>query len=308
MDERRSTVAIAHDPWNVGDLDLAAYLERVGVGEPREGGGGSDREGPDRERRDAAGSPGAAYLERLYGAHIRAFPFETVDALLGRAPAVDLREVQEKFLGGGRGGYCFEHGVLFSAALERLGYEVHRRLGTVGPPGENARTHLLVEVVVDGRRLLADPGFGSGMRRPVELRDGARSTGGGMTFGVARVPQGRSWGWELRKLRDGGWDGLHVTHESEVYPVDLVAGNHFVATHPDSVFRTLLVVTGFLPDGSHASLTQGSVTLRAPGTPTRHEALAPGGLDPWLERLGVRLSEEDRVLLHARLAELPSPA
>ncbi|CAL9544291.1 hypothetical protein SUDANB121_04321 [Nocardiopsis dassonvillei] len=269
--------------WGVEALDLTAYLDRVGVPEQR----------PDGE-----------YLERLYGAHIRAFPFETVDALLGRAPAVDVRGVQEKFLGGGRGGYCFEHGVLFAAALERLGFEVHRRLGTVGPAGENARTHLLVEVVLDGRRILTDPGFGSGMRRPIELRDGARSDGGGMAFGIARVPRGRSWGWELRKLRNGEWDALHVTHESEVYPVDLVAGNHFVATHPDSVFRKMLVVTGFLPDGVHVSLTQSSVTLRAPGAPTRHEKPAPADLDPWLDRLGVHLTGDDRALLHGRLAEL----
>ncbi|WP_306366239.1 arylamine N-acetyltransferase [Nocardiopsis sp. CC223A] len=272
--------------WGVEALDLAAYLDRVGVPERR----------PDEE-----------YLDRLYEAHIRAFPFETVDALLGRAPAVDVRGVQEKFLGGGRGGYCFEHGVLFAAALERLGFEVHRRLGTVGPAGENARTHLLVEVVVDGRRLLADPGFGSGMRRPIELRDGARSGGGGMAFALARVPRGRSWGWELRKQRGHAWEPLHVTHESEVYPVDLVAGNHFVATHPDSVFRRMLVVTGFLPDGIHASLTQASVTLRAPDSPTRHEELAPADLDPWLDRLGVHLSGDDHALLHKRLAELSAP-
>lgn len=272
--------------WGVETLDLAAYLDRVGV--------------PEQE-------PDEGYLDRLYGAHIRAFPFETVDALLGRAPAVDLAGVQEKFLGG-RGGYCFEHGVLFAAALEQLGFEVHRRLGTVGPPGENARTHLLVEVVLDGRRLLTDPGFGSGMRRPIELRDGARSSGGGMTFVLARVPRGRSWGWELRKQRGHVWDPLHVTHESEVYPVDLVAGNHFVATHPDSVFRRLLVVTGFLADGTHASLTQSSVTLRAPDSPTRHERLVPADLDPWLPRLGVHLSEDDRALLHKRLAELSTPA
>ena len=31
--------------------------------------------------------------------------------------------MQEKFVGRGRGGYCFEHGALFAAALERLGYD-----------------------------------------------------------------------------------------------------------------------------------------------------------------------------------------
>jgi N-hydroxyarylamine O-acetyltransferase len=75
-------VAIA---WGVEALDLAAYLDRVGAPEQR---------------------PDQGYLDRLHEAHIRAFPFETVDALLGRAPALDLPGIQEKSLGG-RGGYCF---------------------------------------------------------------------------------------------------------------------------------------------------------------------------------------------------------
>lgn len=101
------------DPWQVQTLDLDGYLARTGqVAEP--------------PSRDA--------LDRLHRAHVRTFTFDNLDVLLDQHPGVALPAVQEKFVGRGRGGYCFEHGTIFAAALERLGYAVTRRLGRVGPP------------------------------------------------------------------------------------------------------------------------------------------------------------------------------
>ena len=70
--------------------------------------------------------------------------------LLDQHPGVGLEQVQGKFVGRGRGGYCFEHGTLFAAVLERLGYGVTRRLGRVGPPEATARTHCVVVVDLEG--------------------------------------------------------------------------------------------------------------------------------------------------------------
>ena len=72
---------------------------------------------------------------------MRTFTFDNIDVLLEQHPGVGLDAVQAKFVGRGRGGYCFEHATLFAAALERLGYPVERRLGRVGDPSEKARTH-----------------------------------------------------------------------------------------------------------------------------------------------------------------------
>src|SRR5215207_733437 len=115
-------------PWQIERLDLDAYLARIGVsGQP----------------------PSRAALDQLLEAHVRTFTFDNIDVLLDQHPGVGLDAVQEKFVGRGRGGYCFEHMVLFSAALERLGYDVERRLGRVGDPSVAPRTHCVVVVTVD---------------------------------------------------------------------------------------------------------------------------------------------------------------
>src|SRR6478752_8312374 len=129
-------------PWQIEQLDLEGYLARLQLS-------------------GAAGGPASrAALDALHEAHVRAFTFDNIDVLLDRHPGVDLAAVQAKFVGRGRGGYCFEHGTLFAAALERLGYNVERRLGRVGDPNEKARTHTVVVVTLDHQRLLCDPGFG----------------------------------------------------------------------------------------------------------------------------------------------------
>ena len=139
---------MSEQPWDLDELDLPAYLRAVGV--------------PSRE-------PSLLALAELHEAHVRTFPFENLDVLLRQHPGVSLTAVQEKFVGRGRGGYCFEHGTLFSAVLERSGYDVRRHLGRVGDATLAGRTHFVVEVVLDGRRLLCDPGFGMSLLQPIPL-------------------------------------------------------------------------------------------------------------------------------------------
>src|SRR6478672_12190526 len=154
-------------------LDLADYLNRIGTNEQK---------------------PSHHALAELHEAHVRAFTFDNIDVLLGQHPGVSLDAVQEKFVGRGRGGYCFEHSTIFAAALERLGYRVRRHLGRVGDPatgGQQGRTHMVVEVVLEGERLLCDPGFGLSLLRPLAMVDDAQDD---------YLP-----GWRYRLLRtDGG--------------------------------------------------------------------------------------------------------
>src|SRR6476469_4790016 len=116
--------------WQIDRLDLDAYLARLGV--------------PAKE-------PSRSALAELHEAHVRTFTFDNIDVLLGQHPGVSLDAVQEKFVGRGRGGYCFEHSTIFAAVLHRLGYAVRRHLGRVGDPAagtQQGRTHMVVEVVL----------------------------------------------------------------------------------------------------------------------------------------------------------------
>jgi len=270
------------DPWRVDRLDLPAYLGRIGI---------------------AARSPSRAALDELHEAHVRAFTFDNIDVLLDQHPGVDLDAVQAKFVGRGRGGYCFEHSTLFAAVLQRLGYTVERRLGRVGDPPTTARTHCVVVVTLDGERLLADPGFGLSLLRPIPLVDGAQDDHGGWAYRVRGVRLGELRAWELHRQRTDGWELMHRHDELPVQPADLIVGHHYTSTHPLVHFRQGLMVTRYLPD-RHTAVTDSTVTVRRPGQPTEHREITTDEAMALLRELAVPLTIDEEKRLIEKLDEI----
>jgi N-hydroxyarylamine O-acetyltransferase len=271
---------MASHEWLVDRLDLDGYLRRLGV-VPR--------------------APGPEALAELHEAHVRTFTFDNIDVLLGRHPGVSLDDVQQNFVGRGGGGYCFEHATIVAAALERLGYQVRRHLGRVGDPiagTQQGRTHMVVEVVLEGQRLLCDPGFGMSLLRPIAMTDGAEDDYlPGWRHRLRRTVAGD---WELSRRRDEGWDVTHTTDELEVKPVDVVIGHHYTSTFPGSHFTTGLILTKHLP-GRHVTVTHETLTVRTPGGPTEHRPLLEGEVEDWLAILEVPLTADEKTRLLARL-------
>lgn len=272
------------DPWRVDTLDLAGYLARLGV--------------PERP-------PSRAALDELLEAHVRSFTFDNIDVLLQQHPGVGLDAVQQKFVGRGRGGYCFEHATVFSAALQRLGYDVRRMLGRVGDVTSAGRTHMVVAVTLDGARLLADPGFGMSILRPIPLEDGAEDDFRGWCYRVRRVETAGGTTWELHRLREAGWELMHTTDGLPVHPVDVVMGHHFTSTFPPSHFRSTLMITRH-GDCRHTTVTHETVTVRRPDQPTEHRPLRPGELPSLLDELQVGLTPDETERLLALVPALGS--
>lgn len=274
-------MSVPADPWQVDHLDLAGYLQRIKM---------------------SAQEPSRAALDELHEAHVRTFTFDNIDVLLDRHPGVGIEAVQDKFVGRGRGGYCFEHSTIFAAVLERLGYDVRRRLGRVGDPAagtQQGRTHMVVEVALDGDRLLCDTGFGLSRLRPIALADGAEDDHRGWHYRVRRT----DGGWALDRHRDGAWEVTHVTDDLEVHPVDVAMGHHWTSTFPTSHFRSGLMVARHLSD-RHVVVTHDALTVRRPGEPTEHRQLAEGELAEWLRVLEVPLAEDEESRLFERVAAI----
>ncbi len=268
--------------------DLASYLTRVGV----------DAEPPSYDA-----------LARLQAAHARTFPFDHVDVLLEQHPGVALPAVVEKFVGRGRGGYCFEHATLFHAVVRTLGYDATLRLARVGDPQAAPRTHLGVVVTLDGVRHLADPGIGVPPLAPVPLVDGAVLPGGIWDHEVRQVAEGPSGpGWQLWRRRSSGWELMHTTDELPVRDVDVAMGHHWTSTAPTSHFRHTFTVArhGLADDGTptQTTVTLDGVTSRRAGRPSTQRPFVLDELPDLMARLGANLTADELARLRARLLEL----
>jgi N-hydroxyarylamine O-acetyltransferase len=197
-------------------FDLDAYLHRTGYAGALE---------PTREA-----------LRGLHLAHATHIPFENLDILLGRPVRLDLDSLQAKLVRGRRGGYCFEQNTLFAAALERVGFGVSRLAARVRWNATQLlpRTHMLLEVDVQGEPWLADVGFGGeGLLEPLPLAAGAEVRHYGTIYRLTE----EAGLWVLQALHAGLWRDLYAFTRELHYPVDFEMANHFTATHPSSVFR-----------------------------------------------------------------------
>jgi N-hydroxyarylamine O-acetyltransferase len=227
------------DEWSSGQLDLDAYLGRVGYSGPAE--------------------PTGAVLTDLYRAHLAAIRFENLDVFLRGSVDVSLAAIQDKIVNRGRGGYCYEQAQLFGAVLERLGFRVERLLARVGPDGgpAPARTHLTLRVSSGQDVWLADPGFGSSPPVPLSLRryrSGGPQECDGWVYEVSPDEEHGEEVWKLRTFADGEWTTMHRWTYDTVHPVDVFLSNYYTSTHPDSWFTRQPIIVRRDPDAIRSLL------------------------------------------------------
>lgn len=226
-------------------LDLDAYFARIAYTGPR--------------------TPTLETLRALQELHPAALPFENLSPLLGQRVRLELEAIEAKLVGGGRGGYCYEHNILFRAVLDALGFRTRALAARVvwGPPVEALppRSHALILVAIDGQDWIADAGFGGvTLTAPLCLQTGL----------VQDTPHER---FRL-DLTDAGDYLLQVelgTVWAPVYRFDLVAqlaadyavSNFYVNSHPESLFVNNLLAARALP-GVRYTLFNGTMSTYAP--------------------------------------------
>lgn len=250
------------DPWGVDRLDLTAYLARLGVTDD-------------------------APLAAIHRAHLAAIPFENVDVQLGVGVSVDLPDVQAKLVDARRGGYCYEHGILLGAALDRLGFPVERRLARIGDPAVAPRPRSHLVLVVDDH-WLADTGFGSGLLEPIPLVDGAVVHQGGWTFRTVRLDDGS---WQLHELRAGTWQTHYTIAPETTYLPDVEVANFATSHRPTSRFVLQLVVIR-KDDERVRGLIGRRLTVDTPAGQVEDRTIGDDELGDVLRDLGLPLSAD----------------
>jgi len=228
-------------------LDLDAYFARIGW-----------TESVATDFRTLAG---------IVRAHTGAIPFENLDVLLGRAPRLDLEGLQDKLVVRRRGGYCFEHATLLSAALTELGFKptAHAaRVVLMRPKEQSPRGHMFLTVPFGGETFLVDPGFASySAREPLPFRAGDLDTNQSHVL----TREGNLWTLHVR--RDGALIPGWVTAMEQEHPVDFEMSNHWMATSPMSSFTQVMMMSA-VTDKGRVNVMNRDVTM--PGGETRQLA------------------------------------
>ena len=178
-----------------------------------------------------------------------AIPFENLDVLLRRPVRLDLEGLQEKLVRSRRGGYCFEHGTLFAAALEKLGFRPVRhtaRVVLLATRETSPRTHMFLVVPLPEGRFVVDPGFGTlAPPMPVPLLDPGPTPPEPTSHWMARD----GGYWVLRARTTEKVVDAWVTTLDADNPIDFELGNYYTSTHPASGFVNRIMMRALTKDG-----------------------------------------------------------
>lgn len=270
-------------------VDIDIYLARLGL-----------------EDRPAHSLEGLACLQAT---HLQTVPFESFDVALGRPISLDPKDLFDKIVRRRRGGYCFELNGLFGALLDALGFTRHAvpaRVWYHGAREAPAETHTLNLVRLDGENYLVDVGFGGQTPRlPLPFRDGFSVRD---VDGVVSVRHHPAYGMIVsRHGEDDGGDDERIdqfsTDGRQAYGSDLLMANHYVSTHPASVFTGPGKASLFTPEGRWTLLGRTLACRR--GLAVEQEVL--GSAEAYrralASRFGVELGEQDCEALYDQVAD-----
>lgn len=216
-------------------FNLEAYLDRIG------------------HKGETAAT--LATLRALHLRHPMAIAFENLGPLLGEPVLLDLESLERKLVRGGRGGYCFEHNLLFAEALRTIGFRVSglaaRVLWNTTDDALTKRSHMLLRVELEGESWIADVGFGGQtLTGPLRLVPNVEQETPHEPFRLLRAGADH----RMQSRIAGEWKSLYRFDLSEQHAIDYEAPNYYLSMHPGSIFRTTLRCARADADRRHALL------------------------------------------------------
>lgn len=242
-------------------VDLDAYFARIGYGGPT--------------------APTLETLNRIVERHVQTIPFENLDILLGRSIDIAPEAIQRKLVTGRRGGYCFEQNGLLLLVLEAIGYDArplsarvrYQRPRDFTPP----RTHVFVRVQIEGTSWLADVGIGGfSLTSAIRLETPDEQVTPHEPRRIVREAERL-----FHQVKVGSeWHDLCEFTLEEMPFIDRELGNWYTSAHPQSHFKSRLMVARAAANGGRKTLLNREFTVRCQGRvdtrliDTRDELLA----------------------------------
>ncbi|HDM8177380.1 TPA: arylamine N-acetyltransferase [Vibrio harveyi] len=230
----------------MNQTDLQAYLKKVGISQSL--------------------NINTDTLLLLHNAQHRRLPFENFDIALGRGISVAEQDIINKLIYRERGGYCYELNALLFNVLKTIGFDARPLLGRVHLSGTpSGRTHQFTLVTMGEDKWIVDVGFGSNTPRaplPFVLNQDIHTD-----LQTFRLIEHELVGYMLQVQSYDDpeqWIDLYSLDFEHVFDGDIVCGNHYTSTSPNSHF-TSSRVAALATDSGIITLFNHSLKYRANG-------------------------------------------
>ena len=246
-------------PFDPASFDLPAYLARIGC--------------------EPAATPDLETLRSVALRHPIAIPFENLDPFFRRPVALDAASLQRKMVGGGRGGYCFEHNLLLGHALAAIGFDVAglaaRVMWNAPATVVTPRSHMLLLVSIGRQRYIVDAGFGGlTLTGPLLLEADVEQDTPHERFRLARDGDG----FVMQAAVRGEWKPLYRFDLQRQALADYEVTSWYLSNHPRSHFVTTLIAARVEPDRRYALRNLELATHGSTGSTERRVLGSPAQL------------------------------
>lgn len=205
-------------------VDIESYLARIGYKGDR--------------------APTLETLQAIHRQHAQTIAFENLNSFLKQPVTLDLESLQQKLIHKGRGGYCFEQNLLLRLVLIALGFQVTnlsaRVLWNIPEGTVTARSHMLLQLDIDGQPYLADVGFGGlTLTAPLALIPDIEQSTPHEAFRLVKVDD-RTYIMQANIGQE--WKPLYGFDLQAQQLIDYEVSNWYISTHPKSMFTNTLIV------------------------------------------------------------------
>ena len=274
------------------DINYPHYLQQLGF---------------TKSESDKPITPDLETLARLQLAHLTQYPFQSLTTILDRPVDLEDSSIYDKLVKRRAGGYCYELNGLFLSLLRHLGYEARIITGIVIIDNQlerqNARTHMVIMVTIDGQNYLVDVGFGGLVpsapllfsynqeSRNQKTDDKNASQIQTTPHGRYKIIKGDSFenqsenpillnakvNYERYILCcevKSEWQMLYVFDLLPQIKIDMIVGSWYISTYPKSPFKSRLMASRLDEQGIRHTLLNNQYRRHQLGKPSQSRALA----------------------------------
>ena len=219
-------------------IDLALYAERIGF--------------------SGEFKPDFVTLSAIQFGQTTNIPFENLEILRGLPIEIDLASLEDKLVAKRRGGYCFEQNSLLLGVLQQIGFQARPHAARVRIGNERSflppRTHLFVQVDLDGQTWIIDSGVGSmSLSSPIRFElDAVQET----LHEPRRITQ-ENGVYFHQILMSGEWQDVYEFGGEEMPLIDREVANWWTSTCWAAKFRQNMFAGLARPNGERFGLLNG---------------------------------------------------
>lgn len=184
-----------------------------------------------------------ATLNSLQWCHSLSIPYEVLDIHMGVKISLNPEDIERKIVTNGRGGFCYEHNILFLYVLESMGFDVTPITARVRwqKPEDlmSGLTHLILKVKVEGIDYVCDVGLSScGSPIPLAVNTSDVQV---TPMDSRRIVKASEYYTQQVQLQ-GVWHDVYNFTLDRSYPLDWEIGSYFCSTHPASLHVQNIIV------------------------------------------------------------------